>query len=186
MMYRPVEMWWHTRRNQISSFGPKRTSPFKSAGGRQFSRLLTAELCASAEVMLDTPCSEVVWRVLATHCIHQFPNHLPSLRHLVPSHFNWTLATSLMTCSCGSNDGYTMFRGSVKGTGYPLHSPVSQSLALPASPCAITFQLESSNQKVVQSKHNNILNNVQFATCFGYSNHHQVDISLHGHDMLSV
>ena len=25
----------------------------------------------------------------------------------------------------GSNAGYTMFRGSVKGTGYPLHSPVS-------------------------------------------------------------
>jgi len=30
----------------------------------------------------------------------------------------------------GSNGGYTMFRGSVKGTGYPLHSPVSPSLAL--------------------------------------------------------
>ena len=28
--------------------------------GRQFSRLLAAELCASAVVMLDTPCSEVV------------------------------------------------------------------------------------------------------------------------------
>ena len=28
--------------------------------GRQFSRLLTAEACASAVVMLDTPCSEVV------------------------------------------------------------------------------------------------------------------------------
>ena len=27
---------------------------------RQFSRLLAAELCASAVVMLDTPCSEVV------------------------------------------------------------------------------------------------------------------------------
>ena len=27
----------------------------------------------------------------------------------------------------GSNAGYTMFRGSVKGTGYPLHSPVSPS-----------------------------------------------------------
>ena len=27
--------------------------------------------------------------------------------------------------------GYTMFRGSVKGTGYPLHSPVSPSLPLP-------------------------------------------------------
>jgi len=25
----------------------------------------------------------------------------------------------------GSNAGYTMFRGSVKSTGYPLHSPVS-------------------------------------------------------------
>jgi len=46
--------------------------------GRQFSRLLTAEVCASAVVMLDTPCSEVVWRVLATHCIRQFPLHLPS------------------------------------------------------------------------------------------------------------
>jgi len=29
-------------------------------GGRQFSRLLAAEVCASAVVMLDTPCSEVV------------------------------------------------------------------------------------------------------------------------------
>ena len=32
--------------------------------------------------------------------------------------------------SC-SNAGYTMFRGSVKSTGYPLHSPVSPSLPLP-------------------------------------------------------
>ena len=31
----------------------------------------------------------------------------------------------------GINDGYTMFRGSVKGTGYPQHSPVSHSLPLP-------------------------------------------------------
>ena len=31
----------------------------------------------------------------------------------------------------GSNAGYTMFRGSVKSTGYPLHSPLSPSLALP-------------------------------------------------------
>ena len=31
----------------------------------------------------------------------------------------------------GSNVGYTTFRGSVKGTGYPLHSPVSPSLPLP-------------------------------------------------------
>jgi hypothetical protein len=38
----------------------------------------------------------------------------------------------------GSNAGYTMFRGSMKGTGYPLQSPVSPSLLLPMSPCAIT------------------------------------------------
>jgi len=31
----------------------------------------------------------------------------------------------------GSNAGYTVFRGSVKSTGYPLHSPVSPSLLLP-------------------------------------------------------
>jgi len=31
----------------------------------------------------------------------------------------------------GSNAGYTMFWGSVKSTGYPLHSPVFPSLSLP-------------------------------------------------------
>ena len=60
-------------------FRAKRTSPFKPAGGwGQFSRLLAAEVCASAVVMLDTPCSEVVWRVLATHSIRQFPLHVTS------------------------------------------------------------------------------------------------------------
>ena len=41
--------------------------------GLQFSRLLAAEVCASAVVMLDISCSEVVWRVLTTHSIRQFP-----------------------------------------------------------------------------------------------------------------
>jgi len=48
---------------------------------RQFSRLLAAELCSSAVVMvvmLDTPCSEVVWRVLVTHSMRQVPLHFPS------------------------------------------------------------------------------------------------------------
>ena len=31
----------------------------------------------------------------------------------------------------GSDVGYTTFRGSVKSTGYPLHSPVSPSLSPP-------------------------------------------------------
>ena len=59
--------------------------------GHQFSRLLAAELCGSAVVMLDTPCSEVVWRVLATHSIRQFPLHFPSRVYRVPSRFNWNL-----------------------------------------------------------------------------------------------
>jgi hypothetical protein len=61
--------------------------------GCQFSRLLAAEVCASAVIMLDTSSSEVV-----------------------------------------------------KGTCYPLHSPVSPSVPLPCVPsCAITFQLNSNH-----------------------------------------
>jgi len=37
-----------------------------------------AEVCASAVVMLDTPCSEVVWRVLAINSIRQFPLNFSS------------------------------------------------------------------------------------------------------------
>jgi hypothetical protein len=66
-----------TRAESRFHLSAKRTSPFKSAG-RQVSRLLSAEVCASAVVMLDTPCSEVVWRVLATHSIRQFSLHFPS------------------------------------------------------------------------------------------------------------
>ena len=61
--------------------------------GRQFSWLLAAEVCASAVVMLDTSCSEVVWRVLAAHYIRQFALHFPSRASRVPSFFNWTLHT---------------------------------------------------------------------------------------------
>jgi len=37
----------------------------------------------------------------------------------------------------GSNAGYTIFRGGVKGTGYPLNSPASPSLPLP---CVVVCQ----------------------------------------------
>ena len=60
---------------------PKRTSPFKSAGGIS---------------------SVDYWQ---PSCPHQ---------------------------RSGSNAGYTMFRGSVNSTGYPLHSPVSPSLPPPS------------------------------------------------------
>jgi len=39
----------------------------------------------------------------------------------------------------GSNAGYTVFRGSVKGTGYPLHSPVSPSLPRPCVTVCLHF-----------------------------------------------
>jgi hypothetical protein len=41
--------------------------------------------------------------------------------------FSWLLAAEVcaLTFIVGSNAGYTTFRGSEKGTGYPLHSPVS-------------------------------------------------------------
>jgi hypothetical protein len=54
---------------------------FLNGRGHQFSRLQAAELCASAVVVvviLDTPRSEVLWIVLATHSIRQFPLHIPS------------------------------------------------------------------------------------------------------------
>jgi len=139
--------------------------------GRQISRLLAAEVCTSAVVMLDTPCSEVVWRVLTTHSIRQFPIHLPSSAspcaitfQLEPttgtrgqlkcdgtrtetrfrvsakrtSPFKSAVASVQSTTGSrgvrisGSNAGYTMIRGGVKGTGYPLHSPISPSLPLPS------------------------------------------------------
>jgi hypothetical protein len=48
-----------TRAETRFRLSAKRTIPFNRRG-RQFSRLLAAEVCASAVVMLDTPCSEVV------------------------------------------------------------------------------------------------------------------------------
>jgi hypothetical protein len=89
--------------------------------GRQFSRLLAAEVCASAVVMLDTACSEIVWRVLATYSIRQFSLHFPFL----------------------------------------------------ASPCAITFQLDSKKFFFRYSnRHANYI--ASFFTCFEGNIIHQV------------
>jgi len=48
-----------TRAGTIFRLSAKRTS-LLNRRGLQFSRLLAAEVCSSAVVMLDTPCSEVV------------------------------------------------------------------------------------------------------------------------------
>jgi len=61
----------------------------------QFCWLLAAEVCASAVIMLDTPCSEVVWRVLITQSIPQFPPHFPSRASPCAITFQLDFTTSL-------------------------------------------------------------------------------------------
>jgi hypothetical protein len=83
-------MWWHTRSNQISSFGETERLHLNRQG---------------ASVLSTTDSRGV--RI------------------------------------SGSNAGYTMLRGSVKSTGYPLH-PARFPLHFPnrTSQCVITFQLD--------------------------------------------
>jgi len=71
--------------------------------GLQFSRLLATEVCASTVVMLATPRSEVVWRVLATHSIRQFPLHFPS--HTSPCAITFQLES---TCNDGAVRQYNL------------------------------------------------------------------------------
>jgi len=65
--------------------------------------------------------------------------------------FSRLLAVEVCTSAVivGSNAGYTMFQGDEKGTGYPLHSPVSLHFPSRSSLCAITFQLESTTFCVI-------------------------------------
>jgi hypothetical protein len=90
-----------TRSETRFRLSAKRTSPFKS-GWRQFSRLLAAEVWASPVVMLDTPCSEVVWRVLATPSIRQFPLHFPSRASLCAITFQ--LDSTILLLERGESD----------------------------------------------------------------------------------
>ena len=52
--------------------------------GRQFSRLLAAEVCALAWVMLDRPRSEVAWEYWLPTPFASFPFTSPPVRHRVP------------------------------------------------------------------------------------------------------
>ena len=52
--------------------------------GCQFSRLLAAEVCASAWVMLDTPRLEVAWEYWLPTPFASFPFTSPPVRHRVP------------------------------------------------------------------------------------------------------
>ena len=79
--------------------------------------------------MLDTPSSEVVWRVLATHSIRQFPLHFPSpcvtvCHHISTGLYSWLLhkdsllsGITVIWCQyrqlqerqCGTNQALTAF-----------------------------------------------------------------------------
>ena len=72
-----------TRAETTFRLSPKRTSPFKSAGE---SVQLTAEVCAAALVMLDTPRPEVVWEYWLPTPFASFPFTSPPVRHRVPPH----------------------------------------------------------------------------------------------------
>jgi hypothetical protein len=113
-------MWWHTRRNQISSFVRNGPSPFKRDGAcaetrfrlsretdrgylnrrggrRQFSRLLAAEVCG----IIGSNVGYTVFRgsVKSTTCILHSPvspSLPPPVRHRVTSHFNWSLLLNFL------------------------------------------------------------------------------------------
>jgi len=70
--------------------------------------------------------------------------------------FSRLLAAEVLRIS-GSNAGYTIFRGSVKSTAYPLYSPVSPSLPLPcvtvchyiSNGLYLNFRLQSYNEELL-------------------------------------
>jgi hypothetical protein len=63
--------------------------------GRQFSRWLATEVCASALVMLDITRSEVVWEYWQPTPFTSFLFTSPPVRHRVPSGFKRTLPLGL-------------------------------------------------------------------------------------------
>jgi len=75
--------------------------------GSQFSRLLAAEVWASAVAMLGTSSSDVVRRVQATHSIRQFPLHFPSRASLCAIRFQLD-STTWCFSDCASWMDYTL------------------------------------------------------------------------------
>ena len=72
--------------------------------GSQFSRLLAAEVCASALVMLDTPRSEVVWEYWLHTPLASFHFTSSPVRHRLPPHSERSILHfwSNVGCDCKS------------------------------------------------------------------------------------
>jgi hypothetical protein len=84
-----------TRAENRFRLSPKWTSPFKSAGASVQSAAGSRGVRISVSNAGYTTFRGSV-RVLAIHSIRQFPLHFSSLRHRVPSGFNWTLPSALI------------------------------------------------------------------------------------------
>ena len=111
-----------------------RTTEVTSPAIRQVSTQNTPDLllCNTHPYLQDSDQVDCVWNVMT----HAQKPHFVFRRnwrvHLNPQGTSAQSTTSSRGVRIsGSNVGYTMFRGSVKSTGYPLHSPFSPSLPLP-------------------------------------------------------
>jgi len=127
--------------------------------GRQFSRLLAAEVCASAVVVLDTPFSEVVWRVLATHSIRQFPLHFSSRASLCAITFQ--LQSTSPPFNCGQEQILrqkrcvgALLRHQTMGISHKLSNPVWERhcLKLTSTTTKQNSQKSTSNFKILYRK----------------------------------
>jgi len=128
-----------TRAETRFCLSAKRTSPFKSAGAlvqsTTGSRGVRISGSNAGYTMIQRWC-EGYW--LPTP-FGSFPFTSPPVRHLVPSRFNWTLV--MLDTPCSEIVWRVLATHSIRQ--FPLHFPSR------ASPCAITFQLESNNHRVL-------------------------------------
>jgi len=93
-----------------------------------FPNYIGGSLLFFVTVRCDADC---VWKVMAHAQKPYFVFRRNGRVHLnLPGASVQSTTSSRGVRISGSNAGYNMFRGSVKSTGYPLHSPVSPSLPL--------------------------------------------------------
>jgi hypothetical protein len=79
--------------------------------GRQFSRLLAAEVCTSAGSTAEyTTFRDSVKSTGYPTPFASFPSTSPHVRHRAPSHFNWPLRTLRLGCLLLQLSHYTGYR----------------------------------------------------------------------------
>ena len=106
--------------SSIPALGPAQASILMVTGGGGGAWSYVLFPCSRGQLKWDGTSAETRFRLSA-----KWTSQFKSAEASVQS----TTGSRGMRIS-GSNAGYTMFRGSVKSTGYPLHSLVSPSLPL--------------------------------------------------------